>query len=138
MCLYGRKCRPDRLDSSPPVFSNLRWGTNMPAMVKCAECGLLSFRSRADGSFAEVDRGFRETGHFPIVEFDAFFEPHAVCCALSCDLVKEKDATNILDVMQKDRTCGSFKKWLPGHSPGDHLEILQLEREQEWQKQRDN
>ena len=110
-----------------------------PEEVKCAGCGFLAVKMTVTGGFVEVEEGRREKWVMPerisgghlhnVVVHDAL--PH--CFRRAASLSAEVGGghhtamellNDIRAVVHKERECPEFKKWVQGHSPKEHYEML--------------
>ncbi len=125
-------------------------------MVKCADCGFLTMRNRYTGGLDEMVREFRETGEPPTRKrppvSDATTHPLGwsdniwpyanvpLCFVLARDeygdfAVAPKDlgyqdfpSSMVLEILQKDRECEAFTRWMLGFTPKEHREMLDREQ----------
>lgn len=107
--------------------------------MKCKDCGFLSVRSTVDSSIKEADYNYREKGMVAIGRDERGLNQHAIhekrpfCILNAYNLGKEileqigtgrSEEQSVLDIIQKDRTCGSYIDWQMGFSPKEHREML--------------
>lgn len=124
-------------------------------MVKCAECGYLTFRHRDSRGLVEVEENTRECGASPSIPNRGFkmYAGSPLCFMMASELQEEltedKDdpgAPGVLQVIQKGRSCAAFTPWQRGFTPKEHREFemneeerrrqeTSLERQQEFQRE---
>lgn len=104
-------------------------------MAKCQKCGFLAVWDVRviNGSFEEAPEFYRYNGR-P----QALIKPRWTECEPRCfiqkaalpfeiTLLMDKGgewAPSVLNVLEKERTCGGFTKWMPGYSPKEHKQML--------------
>ncbi len=123
-------------------------------MVKCAECGFLGVRHPLTQTLIGPSEHQRQTGvpttdSIPIVgrmdEYapgEAIPDTRPVCAIGAIQIGNEHCGGNdnrvkchsAQAVMQKDRTCGEFTKWIPGLSPKEHIDMLTAQTDRLWQE----
>jgi len=122
--------------------------TAAAAPVKCQTCGFLAARDFGTRALVEVEAGFRATGYHPAGMLGAFasaaglseqrplFEAVPVCFVQAFDLVAEAKAAKdsaVLPVIAAERACPRFVKWVQGHTPREHQDMMDRQEQREWQ-----
>ena len=106
--------------------------------VKCATCGYLGSRNSVSRHLEETDYTTRESGIIPLYfREDKIYHPTHTppfCSRHVIDLEYEAGIKNqtldisiitkkILPVMQKERDCKSWIKWMEGFTPQEHRQM---------------
>ena len=124
-------------------------------MVKCSECGFLTFRRRETRALSEAELRTRLDGWLPSDGNYHVYETLPLCFRGERDFVgdirrnmvargkSENDAAaEALDPGQPDRQvifdeieCSWFFKHVPGHTPKEHLDMLLFHEERAHQRQ---
>ena len=135
-------------------------------MVKCVDCGFLSYRNLTDRSLVEAESQFRETGEVPQPSYPTResmsehtfgtgggFGLAPICFARAVNLpdeagISEKEGElitlnnpyveGILKTIAAGRRCSAFTPWQQGATPKDHREILDRQWMQEYQAERED
>jgi hypothetical protein len=105
------------------------------AVTQCAKCGFLALRAAPYGQIAEVDLGFRISGHRSNAQRDTVAsDPFCVRGVAnlreemkSADTNDDRERKNVPStafVIQADRTCEGFMKWHQGFTAREHLDIM--------------
>ena len=115
-------------------------------MVKCANCGYLSVRSKIDYGLAEPATDFRERGTVAI-GYDAqghnqhsLHEPIPLCLARQSYLIdatkniknKGNPFEEVKAIIQKDMDCKGFAQWQQGFTPKEHREMADRRSDRKW------
>lgn len=111
-------------------------------MSRCADCGFFSFRRKGEPELHEVNAIQRERGTLPVLHSGNHAYPSDPVCFMSvADLRAEREAVlgkrselievpaAVCDVIQRERDCPSFVRWMQGFSPKEHKKMI-LEVEQ--------
>ena len=121
-------------------------------MVKCVDCGFLSAKNIKTRELEEVEQLFRDTGS-PVwigTKEDPSGAPvherMPLCSMRAYDLVSEMEqaqahpinrainAKEVQSIIQGERKCVNFRKWLQGVSPKEHRDM----RDREWMLKRED
>jgi hypothetical protein len=116
------------------------------SMRKCANCGYLSVRNKADYSLGEATIDFREKGKVPIAYDDKGCNPHALheaiplCFARQAYLASKakeiEDRNNpvkeVKAIIQEENDCKEFTDWQQGFTPKEHREMMAREEMRRW------
>ena len=101
--------------------------------VRCSECGYLAVRDGSD-QFREASIGSREKGHI----IPGYWSlPYCFIAAIRIDKENSKandDESRFLNVINTERDCQGFVTWKQGFSPKEHIEMLLLKEQREWQE----
>lgn len=135
------------------------------ATDKCQTCGYLSARAGLSRSLVEVELSKRETADIVTARYRPFLqpsgtvaidahyivEPEPICFVLALPITEEyraafaeseKDkhggdhAAAYLQVIGKERYCPSHVVYQQGHTPKEHKEMIDSEKQQKWQEDR--
>lgn len=124
-------------------------------MVKCSECGFLTFRHRASRELAEAEFRTRVDAWLPAAGGYYVYETLPLCFRGQRDFVhdvelsmlasgkrKEDAEVEALDPGQPQRQvifepieCSWFFLHVPGHTPKEHLDMLFFQEERAHQQQ---
>lgn len=118
------------------------------AKVKCAECGFLGSRNHITRQLEETELLTREQGVFPTHLGEPTHEPPA-CSRRVADLWSEAGIKNwpidfktytqkIYSAIQEERNCTSWVEWIPGLTPKEHMEMLEIKARLQWQAERED
>lgn len=127
MQLHGRPASPIR-----------QAGTQ--SMVKCAECGLLTFRDTSTGKARDADERARSSGSY-LREKDtlgvdnAKFLCYSGCSSFSGCSESNKPA-DVVASIKVEIECDSFRKWIPAKTAKEHEEMSIVERVERLNDQR--
>jgi hypothetical protein len=114
----------------------------MVNMVKCIDCGYLTLRRNSTRELVEVEAEIRDTGeipkdHYGPRDIQPLYDPPLICFRNKFKLYEEQNAVTgvgpagrILAVINKERPCDKFKKWVQGFTPKQHVEMDLIERQQ--------
>ena len=119
-------------------------------MVKCADCGYLSVRSRVDHSLGDATIDFRERGAVPNRTDDRGMNPNPLhekiplCFAGQTylgDAIKNVNTKSNLNdevktIINKEIDCKEFTKWRQGFTPKEHREMIDREGMQKREEER--
>ena len=128
-------------------------------MVECANCGLLTARSRKTQELVEVDIDYRTKGII-LDRYDELndgpamvYEPTPMCLARKYaleselprdwlrelyiiginDRLRNQSARNdLVSVLNKPRLCNRFIRWEQGFTPKEHLQSQKDKQFEEW------
>ena len=111
--------------------------------VTCAACGLLTIRNSETWELCEVDDLYRKEGKLHgSIGGKRIATP--ICFAgqfqLQEDHQRWKKAKGVSDddclvyTFTDERDCPSFQKWILGLAPKEHVDMLLLEKQREWQR----
>lgn len=108
------------------------------AKVKCSECGYLALWHSDHARIDEAPEEFRKTGEVPANFIGKeVHRPWPLCFARAVDIDKQtegKSSAAIRKIVNAPRACDKFTDWLQGYSPREHHDMLQLDRQLEWQR----
>lgn len=128
-------------------------------MVKCAECGFLTLRDKANGFLVEVDEDYRVSGKVPNIVADEYYHNWPICFTMAWNLFPEveqaaqqqhQENSNdwgkyVLGVITRDRICPpeshrlGFAEYQQGFTPKEHRGMLDrqwlLDREERQDKE---
>jgi hypothetical protein len=127
-------------------------------MARCSECGFIAARVYVTREYLEVDDRKRESGE--VGSERGPLEPVPVCFVSSFNIKEEVEvlrkaacdeptqnsigewisphwANHVKQVLNTDRECESFTKWQQGCTPKEHREMMDRERMQKWQMERE-
>jgi hypothetical protein len=117
---------------------------------RCDTCGFLAMRFYHDAGLHEATQEFRELGLDTNAEAAITRLPFCIVQAARLDKEIEAHhkstqapnmslgAPSIMAILQKkDRECREWTEWIPGFSPKEHLEMMNRERMQKWQEERE-
>ena len=131
-------------------------------MVKCADCGFLTWRKHPEGDLVEADDWFRQTGALEAGNAAMKYVGQPMCFARAFRLrvehnKKTKERTEatqkgeehesptkdllakaVADVVRVERECSSYTPWIQGFTPKEHRERLDGERMLQWQAERED
>ena len=116
-------------------------------MAKCSECGYLAVRNIDWRNLVEVELDYRNTGECPKrIDYSPPYEIYDVprCFKQASNLWDEiqnlqgSDSEKIRSVIQKDRPCDEFTEWHQGFTPREHQEMVDREKQLEWQAGRED
>jgi hypothetical protein len=133
-------------------------------MVKCADCGYLAqhiYRGSIPQGFIDVEESSRETGDLPTLARYISYKPDLgpdklggdyfpMCFSHVFNLGQEvKDqiakvsktespVSVVKDVIQKERACEQFVKWIRGFTPKEHMEMVDREWMQKHLEERED
>lgn len=146
------RCRPYR------TVASYRQGDIMPDNVKCAECGFLALRDLRSRALYEAEEDFRNAAKIPPstppgvpgVSFDnsplCLMRKENFSRPVDSDgrsqLVRYSAATDegkgdLLEIIQRVRTCDGFTEWQCGFTPSEHEEMKLLEEQRNWQREQE-
>ena len=108
-------------------------------MVKCVDCGYLSWHSPLKVEFEEIPAWYRGAGSQVAVKrvdcfrgmADLFSEGYEEANGYDYELTESLFRDAVRRVIDKERDCDGFYSYSQGHSPKEHLSI---QRDQEWQQ----
>lgn len=109
------------------------------AKVKCENCGFLTAISLVDGSCVSIMLDGRKQGTVPLIPVINNRRLHAyipLCFVGAQDLATPDIREDYLRKIREERDCGQFAQWVPGHSPKEHVEMMQEKQMLEWQEER--
>lgn len=107
-------------------------------MVRCVDCGYLARRNNETGHLDETGNTFRLRGEGAKHHQSGaqIHEGFLLCFAAAHDLYGETYgvvALKVVEAMNRERACEAFTPWRQGYTPREHQEMLDREREREWQ-----
>jgi hypothetical protein len=118
---------------------------------KCADCGYLATRNQKTRQLNEVERN--DNGHINFVWYGHGLRGYAegnpiydnpICFARAATLwdeyrlepmdpgIDNNEQNRIRHVLENERDCKSFTKWLQGFTPKEHREMIDRKRERIW------
>lgn len=111
-------------------------------LVRCEECGLLAVRNIDDSSVYPADEKLRRDGTLQTRTFPGDREPsravglihrsdELICFIGREELIRLRPGQNCLVAIKSEHSCPRAMKWIPGRSPEQHLQMYELERQQE-------
>lgn len=127
-------------------------------MARCSECGFIAARVWEIGEFREIDDKRRDSGE--LKSGFGNFDPIPICF-VNCFNIKEeievlrKAAHDewtqnsigewiqphweiyVKQVLNTERVCESFRDWQQGFTPKEHREMMDREKMQKWQMERE-
>lgn len=124
-------------------------------MVKCTECGYLTFRHGESRTLVEAEEVTRQSGQVPTSQGVYLYEPRPICFRRAYPLALEFDemlgggwepgsglalnllAEPLLAVLDKERQCNSFTSWTQGLAPREHYDMDLMEKQLALQDRRD-
>lgn len=111
-------------------------------MVKCTDCGFVTFRHRVTRELVEIGGDIRSSGEIPNTDNGRHKlyvdEPMCFVQAFPLQGEMEMDGSDaILMVIRKDRECDSYTEWQQGFTPKEHREMLDRKRMIEREDTRD-
>lgn len=124
----------------------------MPAEVRCADCGFLSWIQPETRELVGCDQYFRNTGGMANTVVARSYDSGPICFARAVNLKEEADRVEVPDrdgpgtsrvvnlaVLNLRRNCPKFVVWHQGFTPKEHAEMVREEeqsrRDHEWRKE---
>ncbi|HEY4712449.1 MAG TPA: hypothetical protein VIH69_07265 [Dehalococcoidia bacterium] len=118
-------------------------------MSKCSECGFLAAKNINTRNLEEVEKEFRRSGNSPneIISGKEIGYPrhkeYPICFVQKYDLIdlfegiSGQNSARFLAIINEERECELFTKWQQGFTPKEHREMMDRERMQKWQTERE-
>ncbi len=121
-------------------------------MVKCAECGFLSVRNKANYSLGEPTNDYREKGVVAIGYDEQGRNQHPLHELIPLCFARQfylRDTIGAIDkqknqndevklVINKEIDCKEFTKWQQGFTPKEHREMIDREWMMQHEEEREN
>ena len=109
---------------------------------RCSECGLMGIRSDGERKLIEAEWLLREEGQPPSSGVSERLPECLVRAGLEQREFAGREQKHVKETVNRDRHCDRFTTWIPGHSPRQHLEMIELEEirqaDREFQKARED
>jgi hypothetical protein len=113
-------------------------------MVRCTDCGFLCVLKIANSEeLTAVPKGVRENWAEPQGSLRGFWSGNATAGVCFVQALPEEEMrqarTGLKEsehIVNRDRECASFMRWQQGFSPKEHLELLQIKKQSEFQEER--
>ena len=111
--------------------------------VKCANCGFLAVRKIETRELVDAEDETRDNGHLAVTPHGhrPIYDGRLICFVQAFPLIKETGpnpgAPERKTVAQKERRCERFVEWRQGFTPKEHQEMIDRERQQKREDDRD-
>jgi hypothetical protein len=128
-------------------------------VARCSECGFIAARIWRTREFIEIDDRKRDSGNIKD-EFGGDLESIPACFVNRFNIKEEVEAARkaahdeptrnsigelippywpnyVKEVLNRERACEYFIKWQQGFTPKEHREMMDRERMQKWQMERE-
>lgn len=106
-------------------------------MIKCADCGFLGVRHLITQELVSPAEEQRQNGTPPESDNGRPNLDTEPVCAVGATVLWDDSEGDYgpAHLIQKERDCSRFSRWIPALSPKEHLDMDMLEQQRQWQQE---